>query len=256
VADPLESMRARYPTLDQWFLRLGRGMVPVVGSPLAGDDAAWTPQPLSACAQGCLASAWDHLQAVRVLTEAGSLHPLATFSLTRGALLASSTAVWMLAPTSAEARQARGMAYARESLTHRQQWNRDAAATPVGIVWRNLAVVQRHVAMRLHGLDLHQSRTHARKLPAPTELVMKAARVAFADNAPMGALALLHWRSTSSDAHGLMWGSLTRGPVPGAASGALHEFGIGGDEVQTAEHFHVAFLMARWAWNRLDELNV
>lgn len=190
-----------------------------------------------------------------MLTEARSLHPMATFSLTRGALLAGSTAVWLLAPDDPARRQARGMAYAREWLENRRQWNRDVRDSGPSVKWRTLATVQRAIAMRLHGLDLHQPPTHARRMPKPTELVQKSARIVFPGQDELRAQLVLHWRSTSSDAHGLGWGALTRTPTPHRAlPKGQHEFGVGGDKAQTASHFAGAFLVAQWAWRRFAEM--
>ena len=77
--EALPALKATFDTLDGWRERLRETDDPPAGSAFELDDRAWWPFPLSSCAWSKLASAVDHLQAVRIMVDAGSLHPIATF---------------------------------------------------------------------------------------------------------------------------------------------------------------------------------
>ncbi|GAA4126022.1 hypothetical protein GCM10022415_33530 [Knoellia locipacati] len=199
-------MRNTYPTLDGWRERVRRASLAQPGSLLAADGKAWPPNPLADCAAACLTAAVDHLQAVRVLSdESKSLHPLATYSLTRGALLSAATSVWLLAPPEPEERQKRGRAYADHLLMRRQEWNAEIRTAP-GVNWRRLATVQRALVLRRHGVRVYAGSHRGLSMPSPTALVGKAASTVFATEPAVATEIRAQWRATSSDAHGLVWG--------------------------------------------------
>lgn len=179
---------------------------------------------------------------------------MATFSLTRGALLAASTAAWLLAAEDGPTRQAHGMAYADHMLERREEWHSEIRAAE-GVHWRRLALVQRHMALRRHGLRVYATGRRALRMPSPTALVRAAAVTVFPDDPPTAAELRAQWRATSSDAHGLMWGALTRSAVRAGPSGGLQEFAVGGDLPSIAGHFRAAFLVTRWAWLRHEHLS-
>ncbi|MGH9250868.1 MAG: hypothetical protein ACRD0W_15285 [Acidimicrobiales bacterium] len=78
------------------------------GSSLAGDDRAAYPYQLSHGVDAAIGIAVDHLDAVRALImDAMVMHPYAPFTITRAAIEAGSTAVWLLGPSSRRERVVR-----------------------------------------------------------------------------------------------------------------------------------------------------
>ena len=71
----------------------------------SGDDAAAHPYEISHAVHSALASAVEHLDALRVLVaDAHVVHARTPFTLMRAALENSSTAVWLLGPSSRDER--------------------------------------------------------------------------------------------------------------------------------------------------------
>jgi hypothetical protein len=85
--------------IDQWQADGGRSLEVQPGSPFAGDDKASHPFEVSHAAQYSNLVAVDHLHSLRMLVqEAKSLHLFAPYTLTRAAIEAAATAVWLAAP--------------------------------------------------------------------------------------------------------------------------------------------------------------
>lgn len=234
---------------------------PPAGCPLEVDDAALSWQPLSASLGACLEIGLDHLRAVVALTEARSYHPAATFSLTRSALVSAAHAVYLTSPPSSRDRQARSLAYGREMLNQRKQYNDEMAGTP-GVERALLIVSIRHVLMRLAGIEASRSRyglsKRATTLPSTTKVVKHAAGVVFASGPEAAAHMTSHWMVTSSDAHALPWGMLLRGHEtaglqPPPQSGVI-PVQVQGDPETTVRYFHLAALVTSWAMRRTREL--
>lgn len=248
------------PKLDGWRQRTESSFEVAENSPLWCDDQVWPTWPLTSCAHSTLASAVDHMQAIRVLIEADSLHPMATFSLSRSALLASSTAIWLLAEREAKQRQARGLIWVREVLEKQRDWHSTAAKTQE-VYWGRLATVACFNLMRRRGIEwafVREDLPRASRMPNSTRIVTYAAERAFqGGTAQMAQYIVAHWQSASSDAHGLPWGALQRGADGRRepSGSVLHEFQMGGDLGVTVRHLHEAAVMTSWAWRRLDELN-
>lgn len=234
---------------------------PPAGCPLAADDKTWSYQPLSASLATCHANALDHLRAVGALVEAGSWHPVATFSLTRGALVAASHAVYLSAPSAARERQARNIAYAGYLVSQRRHYNREMKAYP-GVRWRQMASVAAYLAMRRLGLEVVRQRLGLTEgevtLPRPTKVLKETAPVVLPDRELQGH-ALSHWMVTSSDAHALHWGAVLRvferghpdDPLPPPG---LRRVGLTGDVRSTAIYTHMPALFLSWSVRRTREL--
>lgn len=234
---------------------------PPEGCPLAADDELWPHQPLSASLATCHGHALDHLRAVAALVQAGSWHPVATFSLTRGALVAGAHAVYLTAPAAARDRQARNLAYAGQMLSQREKYNREMVGYP-GVMWRELASVATHLALRRQGLEFARQRlaltASEMRLPTTTRLMKEAASVVLPDR-ELQALAISHWMVSSSDAHALHWGALLRvseqrragDPFPPSG---LRRVELAGDVRSTATYVHMAALYLSWSTRRTREL--
>ncbi len=223
---------------------------------LAIDDEAWSYHPLSSVAWSSLCSAVDHLRTVRAQVEQVDIHPFATFSLTRGALLSAAQAVWSLGPEDPLLRQARGVALANEYYVNWQEWAGGIGSQASHSDRESLARVRVVTRMRLLGLELVRGTLPAvgRRSRSSTAIVKAAAALAFPSDRAKQETIEAHWRSSSSDAHGLGWGALTRRPRLAGSSGNLGKFELGGDLESVVEHFKAAYLLTNWAWSRWDAL--
>lgn len=243
-----------FDELDPLRARLRQVTLPHPRSPLADDDRRWTFSPLSALTMAKLGACVDHLQSVRVLCEAESFHPMATYTLTRSALLTASQAAWALAPADPLLRQSRGLALAREIDRHRGNYLRAVGKTP--------AALPRPLCLALLNVLMHEigAKWIALDLPSPggtgdTDVIAAAARAMQPGQRDWEWQAVAHWRGSSSDAHGNLFGATLRSPVAARPTGdGLAEISTGGDVLQTYHHFYVPFQTLLWAFRRWDRL--
>jgi len=111
-------MADTWAELDDWRGRLTATAPPAAGSALEADDTDFPGWPISRLADGGLAAAVDHLQALRIHLEAKNMFPFATGTLLRGALLGSAQVVWVLSPNDQPMRLERSRKLADE-VTHK-----------------------------------------------------------------------------------------------------------------------------------------
>lgn len=166
------------------------------GSSLAGDDKKTDPYQLSHAVRSAIGSSVDHMHAVaNLVREARVMHPMAPFTLIRGAIETASAAVWMLSPTER-----------RERVTRRFRWARLDAIDGYTVSDQLAMRRQRSKEDQLeHLLKLAIAagalRDHAQRR------VTSTAMVTCADDVP-GSHALAAWRVCSGLAHGRLWASL------------------------------------------------
>lgn len=247
-----------YPILDQWRqrVRTPAGLHPSPTSAIAVDDAAWSYEPLSAQIGVRLTSAVDQLQALRVLCEADSWHPSASFTLTRSALLSASEALWLMDPNQVK-RQQRGIHLAGRDLRHRLDWLRRMAKGS-GIIWEKASVARGHISLRDAGLNLVRDQGVKIGPSRGGDVIESAAQWLERDLTVAGwaEQAMSLWHSTSSDAHGSGWSIATRRPtIHGPAPGGLHVMSSGGSPLYTWHAWHVAFVTTRFGWRICEELS-
>lgn len=228
---------------------------PAHRSPLELDDQRWSWWPLSSIVLAKLNSATDHLHAVRIHAEAENFHPMATYTLTRAALLSASQAVWLLCDDDPLIRQRRGLFVVREADARRLA-SIQTAVEGRQVFWSKVSVLRGHIAMRAQGRLLAE---HGLPKPGPTtetNVIEVAARAVQPNSLAWEKQAKYQWQTSSSDAHGMMWGSLTRGPGTLAQSPAgLAVMGVRGSPLYTWQHVYVPLLTAQWAVGRLAALS-
>lgn len=255
--EALRELAASYPKLDEWRFRLREPMVPGRSSALALDDSAWPPSPLSVVAASKIASGVDHLQAMRVLAEAKSFHPMATYTLSRSALLAASEAVWLLGPAEAGTRQSRGLRSVergyKEQLNHLRE-----VAKGQGVIWPAAALLRGHLELRMRGVAIRAAEAKASGLPDATSIIQVAARLMQPGLPEWEHQAVAQWRSGSGSAHAHQYAAL--GPMseaigPDPDGTGLHIFQSGGSVLLTWQRHYVAFATLRFAWARWDDLS-
>lgn len=256
--DDLEAISAfkdSFSTLDAWRKRAQSAPEEPDGhSVLAVDDEAWSWMPLSSVAWGKLVGAVDHLQAARVLVEAESFHPLATYTLTRSALIASSEALWLLGPDDADLRRARGLWLAKETHMEHVKFLREVRRQPGAL--RAISFVRAVQEAHIVGIRYASAGLPG---PGPTDalgIVDWTARHMQPGREHWRYQARAQLRQGGGDAHSVMWSAMSRSPRDaGAASdGRLHVFGAGGSPVHAWRAYYVPFEVMRRAWARWDVL--
>lgn len=251
--DALRALAEMWPTLDQWRERFRKPMVPQSGSLLDVDDRAWPRAPLSTIAASKLAIAVDHLQAGRVLVEAQSLHPAATFTLARSALLCSSQALWLLGPNEPALRQRRGIYAVQEGDEEHSRFLRDVLQVP-GALPDEIARVQAVLAERATDAVAAAEATGVR--PGGTsgmDVIRWAAQFMQPHNPDWALQAAWMWRAGSAAAHGHQYGLPSR-PTRLEADSLLIEQQAGGDVVLTWQYTYVPFMTVMRALARWDQL--
>ncbi len=253
--EALPALKATFDTLDGWRERLRETDDPPAGSAFELDDRAWWPFPLSSCAWSKLASAVDHLQAVRIMVDAGSLHPIATFTLTRSALLAASEALWLLGPEDRALRQSRGLWLAEVADKEHLLWSKEAAKGP-GVIWPALAALRVTREAHLRGYPIAR---HDLPSPGPTsglDVIAWAAQYLQPGREEWVAQARAQWRQGSGNAHSHAFAAMSSDARERGRSsdGKLRVYGVGGSPLRTFHAYHVPFETCRRAWSRWEEL--
>lgn len=169
------------------------------GSPMSADDARTDPYHLSHAARSLLSSAIDHLHAIANLIEgARVLHPMAQFTLARGAIETAGTATWMLTPSSRQERVRR-----RLRLAVKDSMDSYAASEPIS-AGRNRTRDEQRQRFREIAAHAGVPPQDVFKLPTSTEMVKAA-------DASTGAAFHIHtaWQICSGFAHGRLWPTLS-----------------------------------------------
>jgi len=226
MADDVEELKSRDRT-DQamkWayslFPRM-ESLPPKVeqGSALAGDDKRYSLMPTSHLAWIGLSAAIEHFYAASLLWNATdqATMPSAYSSLLRPALVGAGQAYWLLAPTSRDERVHRTLLLAREDTQRARALSDDVRRSP-GRFGANDEWAQSEANKMLTTFDkrlaeIDKQIDPSRKPKAYSQTTMieaVAARLSPTDRVTEFAL-LYMWRTTSGDAHALMWQKFARG---------------------------------------------
>jgi hypothetical protein len=225
------------------------------GSSLRGDDAAAHPYEISHAVHGALVSAVDHLDALRALVaDAHVLHARTPFTLMRAALENSSTAVWLLGPSSRDERILRRLRLAwADSLdleSAAQQIGQQPPLSRAGWKAKLEAVAQ---ARGMTGL---QVAVITGRPPSYTSIVESAGNEARIDGLT-GDASLFCWRVASGIAHARLWASLSsvldRTDLPGASSPAATAMRLSASDRALAVIAGITTSMIGAGWRLYDE---
>lgn len=241
------------------FVQSGNG-APAPGSPLSADDELWSHHPLSQVAWLAMISASDHLDLICKVVEIAEEHSFITapFSLARGALVAASQALWILADQSPVTRQQRGLSIAIESAQQRLGYQNEQlkVCSP-----EQRALSQRQIddllkPMLVEALNLSKKGFGY----TDTKVIAEAARYRFAGAKNMDAILVtadLHWRRLGGDAHALGWQLMLSGPSwePGHAADALAPATVPADFEALIQASMWAATVLRVAMERFQELS-
>ena len=228
---------------------------PGPGSSLRGDDSAVHPYEISHAVHGALVSAVDHLDALRALiADAHVLHARTPFTLMRAALENSSTAVWLLGPSSRDERILRRLRLAwADSLdleNAAQQIGQQPPLSRAGWKTKLEAVGQ------ARGMTGAQVAAITGRPPSYTSIVESAGNEARTDGLT-GDTSLFCWRVASGIAHARLWASLSsvldRTDLPGASSPTATAMRLSASDRALAVIAGVTTSMIGAGWRLYDE---
>jgi hypothetical protein len=252
----LAAIQETFPILDGWRDTLSEVILPPSGSALARDDEEWPYASASALVSIGLASAREHLHAVRLLIEARELFPAAASTLCRSALIGGSLAVWMLIPDEPEERLRRSLSLAVEDYKRHIQFG---AAVKEHFL---PGLVAPTADEQLDRLELRRSQVMSLLADVGgllevnlTDDVIPSALEYAVPNPPQRAQMLVRWRSMSGAAHALAWhyfgydGTSATDLDPGGVG----RIAIGGDIGRLAMDYFPPFHVAAAGWRLLDE---
>lgn len=255
-SDLLDKLRATFPALDRWSDHISDSTVPAVGSDLASMDARWKYAPPSTLATVGVASAREHLHAVRLLIDAGELFPSAASTLCRAALVGAAQSVWMLAGADQTTRLQRALSLAVEDYRNHITFGNATLAASDYIELHATADDQlARLVRRRSEVTAILDELGGKVSTNMTNDVLPAALAATPGNEEFRAQAELRWRSMSGAAHSLIWQHFGQ---PGTTSEESDVDGIsrvivGGDIESLVMDYFTAFRVAAAGWNLLAE---
>lgn len=186
-----EALRARWQSAP----------TPASGSALQRANEVWPRLPFSEHARQALVATWDHLDVIRLVVDARRTFPTGINGVLRGAIVASSLALWLLGPDDADERDERGLALGDEWYARRIRYQHDLLALqpePDGHGQAQLAL------LRQDREQLRAVRRSAVEVQA-TSVIDWACRHRFGKDSPQHKQALLEWQRLGGDAHALGW---------------------------------------------------
>ena len=252
-AQAVDKVRSTFDELDCYRAQVQTPFVPKATSKLSRSDAAWTLLPASQHVHASLAAAYDHLDLIRLTIEQRRGFATATYSVSRGALLSASQALWLLAIDETDAtRVERGLMFSEEWYVQRIRWqelmtpdlaNADDAAKS----GEQLRRFDEDLA-RLRSLRTTKARMNS------TAIVEEAARMIHPDSPLLQRSTVREWRRTGGDAHGLGWPLMTQSVVWGerggdGLTGAVAEV----DLVSLANAYLAAWLVLKRGFKEASE---
>lgn len=202
----INKVRSTFSALDGHGARYQQHFDPSPASPLAADDSAWPPLPLSQHVWAALAAVYDHLDITRMTIEQNRLFPTGVYSLMRGALLGSCQAWWLVYPKDALERQERGRRFSEEwyrrRIEYQSEFTPDLDVDEAASSARQLKRFDQDLA------ELRRLRTTKTGFQA-TRVVREAAESAFPEPNIQREV-VREWRRLSGDAHALGWPLMTQ----------------------------------------------
>ena len=250
----LVAIEGTYGRIENWRETFATIRLPYDSSPLARDDQRWPLYSVSTAAWTSMASAYDHLDLIRLTIESRRLFPTAQFSVLRGALVAASQAAWLLAPSDSEERVRRGLQVAAEYYRHMRKWAVEADESAL-IMSRTTASIEEQIASMDESIEAIKRISPSLPQLSLTESVIPEAAVAAFDDSHRSQ-ALHWWRTFGGDAHVLGWQWNTRDFTDTKSDGVMANRQVGGslNDVGTPYLYTVALL--KWALRRYEVLRL
>ncbi|WP_416958160.1 hypothetical protein ACNKF0_10500 [Nocardioides sp. T5] len=266
--DAIEKVRTTFAMLDEHRARWGdvTQSVPEPGSALDLDDRTWPSLPLSQMGWQGMVCAWDHFDLARFTIDHERGFPTAVYSVLRGALLASSQALWALGPDDSATRVERGLILAQEWYRRRIQWQESLTTTArqgalyvatdvmapedVGRSVLQLKELEKDLASveELRSTREQMEATRCVKIAAEFAAVRTGAS-ALTSSAPR------EWQRLGGDAHGLGWPLMMQTTTWGErGADGLTAATVTVDLVTLANSYLCAWLVYTAAVGRFNEI--
>jgi hypothetical protein len=253
----LRAVRDTFLTLDRWREALAAIIEPVPGSDLAEDDKQWPYMRASTLVQCGLATAREHLHAVRLSIEAGELFPAAVSTLCRSALIGASLAVWVLEPDDRSLRLRRSLSLALEDYDRHLQYGIDVKSLlpPERIRPGADEQLDRLQLRRSQVLALLDEVGGVAAVNLTNDVLPTAVKVAVPDEGDqLRADLVLRWRAMSGAAHALLWHYFG---YEGTSASEVDEGGVGtievaGDIPRLAMDYFTGYRVAVAGWRLLE----
>lgn len=248
----LREMARTYQTLDRWRSLLADGVVLAHGSELQRQDDEWPFIPSSTIALAGLATAREHLHAIRLLVATRQLFPSATSTLARAALVGAAQTVWTLVPDPHEERMRRSASLAREDYRHHISYAQFAINGATAVELHSLADQElEHLSVRFGEVSTLAAKYGGAIRINITDDVLPAAVKATSIEVEFQDQVQLRWRAMSGSAHSLLWPQFGQS---GTAVGAADERGVGqvvvrGDVERLGVDYFSAYHVAVQGWS-------
>lgn len=254
--DLLAAIAGTFPTLDAWRDRAAEVIEPAPGSELAVDDLEWPYLRSSSLVTTGLATAREHLHAVRILVEAQELFPAAASTLCRSALIGASLAVWLLQPVDCNERLRRSLSLAVEDYKRHIQFGNDVTERlpPELVLPTATEQLDRPHLRRSQVMSLLDSVGGLAEVNLTDDVIPTALEFAIPDGVQRTQM-LVRWRAMSGAAHALAWhyfgyDSTTATDVD---PGGVGRVAVGGDIGRLALDYFPPFHVATAGWRLFDQ---
>ena len=250
----LDAIEDTYALIENWRQTFAALRLPYDTSPLARDDKTWPLYSVSTAAWTSMASAYDHLDLMRLTIESRRLFPTAQFSVLRGALVAASQAVWLLAPNASDERVARGLQVAAEYYRHMRKWAVEADESALIVSRTMLSIEEQIGSMNESIAAIKRISPKLPQLSLTESVIPEAAAAAFDDS--HRSQALHWWRTFGGDAHVLGWQWNTRHFTDTKSDGVMANRQVGGSLNDVGTPYLYTAALLRWALGRYEVLRL
>lgn len=249
----LEHLRAYEPFLEGWRHRAQTVETPERGSELHEDNKVFV-HPISDEARLSLVSAGEHLRLAWAAIKIGELYPSAHFTTLRGALLASSQAVYILGPDDPLLRRERGLTVIAESYKRLQQFHHECLKMP-GLTSHEEQQIHAQLAwLDARKKSAHRGGAHPRGVNISDTVLPYAASLVYGDRPDLQHTLMRLWRQMSGDAHALSWSLTVRANLGPAKKGTpLSEGTAFGSLEDIVEPFEASYQILRRGWSLFDQ---
>lgn len=239
-----------FTSVAKWREMMSMPSKPRPNTDLSIDDEDWPYFPPSTVAWTGIASATDHLDAIRRHVETHSTFPFAHLTLCRSALVGAAQTVWVLAPEDRSKRLRRYRTVLAYAYKKHEQYL-DELLKLNGSAHLGTTLVADRIKERKQEFRGKRERDGQRNDLDTTAMIREAAKDAFPGQPELIAEAVLVWRHSSGAAHGLAW-PLLGGPgtiqTKLAGDDDIGEFQAGGSLARIGNVYMAAFHFADRGW--------
>lgn len=248
----LRPIEAFWPKLEMRYWSCSSDWPPLPGSELATDEQQWPTMPSGASTWFCLIAAQDHLRLFKHLLESETVHPIASESILRGALVAAATAAWLVLPKDGDTRHERAWLYALDCYRNRSTWSNLAQRLALDAeAFETAQREDKDRITRLRSLLKESSQTPTPDRMNLTSVIDWVAGTVFLEHPEAGHATKLLWRQLGASVHSLSWSTVVtpdsivenQGQI-----GSLSKIVYSGSYSTLREGFLASFHLMEAAW--------